>query len=136
MKRMMILMAVGLMFVACQAGARDAVATWTAPVDEKAGGVMGRAAYYDLRYKTTPPAADTLLWWQNAARVPNLPVPSVAGAQDSVEMTGLDPGVNYYFVIVAVDSAGNRSFFSNTAHLAALDMMRPATIGGFTVRPK
>ena len=124
------LIVLGLAFLACKSSARDAALVWTAPGDD---GMTGRATFYDARYKSVPVAGtDTLTWWLNAAQVQNLPIPGVAGTIDSVRTTGL-PDTDLYFIIVTVDDAGNRSYFSNVAYLSGLDIARPAAIRGLVI---
>jgi hypothetical protein len=133
MKRWIAAAALAAVFAcAGNASARDSVLLWTAPGDD---GMVGRATRYDLRYKSVNIAGtDTLGWW-NAAGAISTPIPAAAGVVDSAVVTGLGNGA-YYFVIVAVDDAGNRSNFSNVAILDLLDVIKPAPIGGLIARPR
>lgn len=128
MNKKLIIAVAAALALAPKASARDAVVIWTAPGDD---GMVGRATSYELRMKTVPIAGtDTLSWWNNSATVIT-GVPSVAGAKDSALVAVLDPVRDYYFVIVAVDDAGNRSFYSNVAKLLAMptpDTARPAAV--------
>ena len=128
MNKVLLVLALAAVAGTChrEAQARDAVCVWTAPGDD---GNVGRAASYELRFKTVPPAAgDTLTWWNNAAGVV-VPVPSVAGAADSARVTGLVAGSSYFFLVRAIDEAGNIGDWSNVAVLQALDVARPGRIG-------
>ncbi|HEX7077290.1 MAG TPA: fibronectin type III domain-containing protein [Candidatus Eisenbacteria bacterium] len=102
---------------------------WTATGDDS---TAGRASAYDLRYRTSAPSTDTLSWWNAATKVPSgsLPVPSVSGSTDSTRVTGLTPGTTYYFVLRAVDDAGNWSGYSNVASAATLFCDAPTTAPG------
>jgi len=106
---------------------------WTAGGDD---GAAGRATYYELRYASGPPSgADSGsvdAWWGGALPVGAMPAPSTSGSTDSVRVTGLTPGMTYYFVIRAVDDGGNRSSFSNLAQGSTLYCAAPTTApGGF-----
>lgn len=107
----------------------DSMATllWNAPGDD---GGTGRAARYELRYRTAPiSSTDTLSWWNAATAVSGLPTPSPAGATDSVVVRGLDPQQIYYFIVRAADEVFNWSGFSNLAirHRVS-DVTPPAAI--------
>lgn len=136
MKRFGAVLVLLALFAVSIASARDAVLTWTAPGDD---GMAGRATSYDLRYKTVPiSGADTTAWFANAAIIVTLS-PSVAGARDSVVMTGLDATRDYYFCLRAADEVPNWSFYSNVVRLVALpapDIVRPSTIWDMGVRPR
>lgn len=89
------------------------VLQWTAPGDD---GSTGRAASYDLRYRTTPVSGtDTTSWWNGATTVSGEPTPGNAGATDSMRVRGLTPLTTYYFIIRAADEVPNWSGYSNVA---------------------
>lgn len=89
------------------------VLQWTAPGDD---GSVGRATSYDLRYRTTAiSGTDTLTWWNGATQVSGEPIPSTAGATDSMRVRGLIPLTTYYFIIKAGDEVPNWSGYSNVA---------------------
>jgi hypothetical protein len=72
--------------------------------------MSGRAVRYDLRM------SDQAITEANFARATSIPIymiPSPAGRPDSVTMTGVNPGVTYYFALKTVDEAGNWSGVSN-----------------------
>jgi len=95
---------------------------WEAGGDD---GTVGRATAYELRYRTSAPAAgDTVSWW-NGATPASAGIPSNSGVTDSTRVTGLTPGVTYYFIIRAVDEWQNRSAFSNVATAATYDCDEP-----------
>ncbi len=86
--------------------------TWTATGDDPGG--VGTAASYEVRYSTSPILTD--LDWLAASIAPGLvPVPSVAGSAEAMTVTGLVPGVDYWFAIRATDDAAY-SVLSNTDH--------------------
>jgi hypothetical protein len=96
---------------------------WTAPGDD---GLAGRAARYQLRYRTVAIAGtDTLSWWNAATAVAGLPTPGIAGATDSVTVTGLDPTATYYFIVIAADEVPNWSGYSNVAIRPPVTDTRP-----------
>ncbi|HKB07987.1 MAG TPA: S8 family serine peptidase, partial [Candidatus Polarisedimenticolia bacterium] len=75
--------------------------TWTATGDD---GNVGTAAFYDLRYATTP--IDDA-GFASATQVQGVPAPAAAGSAERFEVTGLDPDTIYYFAIKAMDEWGN-----------------------------
>jgi hypothetical protein len=108
------------------------VLQWTAPGDD---GTVGRAASYDLRYRTTSiTGTDTLGWWNSATPATGEPLPGVSGATDSLRVRGLLPVTTYYFVIRAADEVPNWSGFSNLAVKATSgDVIAPAAITTLTI---
>ncbi len=80
---------------------------WTTPGDD---GILGRATRYDLRYSTFPMTAVT---FATATVVKGLQAPKAAGVRDSFTVTGLTPGVIYYFALKTMDDASNWSHLSN-----------------------
>jgi subtilisin family serine protease len=86
--------------------------TWTATGDD---GTAGRAAYYDVRYSTSPITAAN---WSSASRASGEPAPRAAGSADGSAVSGLEPGTLYYFAMKVKDNAGNESGLSNVAQLA------------------
>lgn len=111
----------------------SATLVWTAPGDD---GTLGRAALYDLRVSANPIAgADTLSWW-NAATLVNMSgrLPALAGALDSMVVTGLLPSTRYYAVIRAGDEVPNWSGFSNVAVIDTRDAIAPIRVSD--LRPR
>lgn len=82
--------------------------TWTATGDD---GSSGKASAYDIRYRTAPITDSN---WVSATSVISPPLPSQAGAQESLAVTNL-PGGTYYFAIRAFDDAFQFSELSNQA---------------------
>jgi hypothetical protein len=101
---------------------------WTATGDDS---TSGRATAYQLKYSTTNPGGGSLdTWWnQTATSVPGaqLPTPRTSGSTDSVRVAGLATGTTYYFVIRAVDDAGNASGYSNVASSATASCSAPTS---------
>lgn len=98
---------------------------WTAPGDDS---TSGRAAVYDLRYWGRPITAAN---FDSAARFAATPPPSVAGALDSVVVSGLAPLTDYWFALKTADEVGNWSLISNVVMVttaAAADTTRPAWV--------
>jgi hypothetical protein len=88
---------------------RSATLTWTASGDN---GTTGRAAFYDLRYATSPISGRT---WDTATRALAEPGPKLAGAAETFSIDGLDPSKTYYFALKVRDDMGNESALSNVA---------------------
>ena len=87
---------------------------WTAPGDD---GGAGSASMYELRYSTAPITAGNF----NAAKLAaGLPHPLLAGSAQSFEVAGLFFNTKYYFALVAIDEAGNRSALSNIVNATTL----------------
>ncbi len=83
--------------------------SWTATGDDSKDGT---AASYDVRYSTSPISESN---WSSSTQVSGEPTPSVTGSSESMTVSGLSPGVTYYFAIKAIDEAGNASGLSNVA---------------------
>ena len=81
--------------------------SWTSPGDD---GTSGTAASYDLRYSTSTINAGN---FASASLVPNEPTPAVAGTSQSVVVSGLLAGTQYFFALKTADSDGNVSGLSN-----------------------
>jgi hypothetical protein len=106
---------------------------WTAPGDD---GMTGRASRYDLRISTSPVAGtDTLSWW-NAATVVDMSgrVPAPAGAADSVAVSNLTAGTQYYAILRAGDEVPNWSGFSNVAVIDLRDSIPPSPVTNLRIR--
>jgi pimeloyl-ACP methyl ester carboxylesterase len=83
------------------------VLQWTAPDNE---GVS--ATTYIVRCQRTPPS---LTGWDSATVLTNSLVPSVTGATEKFEVTGLSVGEGIYFCVRSTDATGNESELSNEA---------------------
>jgi len=86
-----------------------------------------------MRYSRAPVGTDTLGWWNNAATyaVPGMPVPSLAGATDSVKVTLGAWNMTYYFLLMTCDEVPNCSGWSNVAVKntgAPTDILAPGNI--------
>jgi hypothetical protein len=82
---------------------------WSSPFDDD---ISGKAASFDLRYST---ATITAANFATATQVSGEPVPAAPGTPHTVNITGLNPGTQYYFAIKSTDVAGNTSAISNIA---------------------
>lgn len=81
--------------------------TWTAPGDD---GTTGTASAYVLKYSTGPISAGDF----NAARTyAQAWTPLAGGSGESKTLTGLTPGIRYFFALKAQDEAPNVSAMSN-----------------------
>ncbi|PYI56184.1 fibronectin type III domain-containing protein [Paenibacillus flagellatus] len=87
--------------------------SWTAKKD---GPGSGAAAFYDIRYSTSPITDGN---WASATQAQGEPSPGPAGTVQSYQVTGLSPGVLYYFALRSVDAGGNVSALSNAASWAS-----------------
>jgi hypothetical protein len=108
-----------------QATHNSVTLTWTTPGDDS---VSGTATQFDLRYSTAPITAAN---FAAATRWTATPVPSAAGATQSVTVTGLSASTTYYFAIKTADEVPNWAGISNVisrATLAAPDEVRPAKL--------
>jgi len=79
---------------------------WTSPGDD---GWLGRAAQYDVRVSRTPITESN---FSLAGKVAGFLVPA-AGRTETLMVTGLTPGVDYYFAVKTRDETGNWSAISN-----------------------
>ena len=71
---------------------------WTAPGDDGSAGI---AKSYDVRYSSTAPI--TLANFATAKKPTGIPVPHLPGTAESMTVSGLAPGVTYYFAVRALD---------------------------------
>ncbi len=83
--------------------------SWLSTGDDAATGIASR---YDMRYSTQE---ITVANFESALQVLGLPDPLVAGTLQEVNVTGLQPGRQYFFVMKVIDEAGNESDLSNQA---------------------
>lgn len=87
---------------------------WTAPSDAD----DFKTVYeYEIRYATD---SVTVAEWVDAILIPNNPVPQEPGTQESVWITGLQAGTEYYFGIKSTDFAGNWSDMSVIAYTVTM----------------
>ena len=81
--------------------------TWLATGDD---GSTGQASSYDLRYST---ALIDNSNFAAATQVTGLAPPAPQGSVESVVVSGLNPGTQYFLAVKAIDDAGNTSIISN-----------------------
>jgi uncharacterized delta-60 repeat protein len=86
---------------------------WTAPGDD---GQAGTASTYIVRYDTV---SITEASWDSASDVIGEPAPSPAGSAESMIVSALTPGQNYYFALKAQDEVPNTSSISNSPSATA-----------------
>ncbi len=96
-------------------GARTIDLAWTSPADY---GPLTHATSYMVKYSTD----DGALAGSFAGTTPDedAPVPSAAGAGESMSVSGLTPGTQYYFALKSVDEYDNVSALSNVAAIKTL----------------
>jgi hypothetical protein len=98
-----------------------AVFGWTAPGDD---GQTGTAYRYEIRYSTSPITSGN--WY--SATVATAPTPTAAGTHQSLTVTGLNPGGQYYFAIKSYDDAANVSFSTSSTAGFAAGVLTPSPI--------
>ncbi|MBN1351274.1 fibronectin type III domain-containing protein [candidate division KSB1 bacterium] len=103
---------------------------WTAPGDDGASG--DKIEKYELKYSNFLVEEDTLFWWGTASTPKSRPIPLTPGETQTFTVTGLDAYQNYYFLLRAIDDAGNVSAFSNMASGTAV----PVELSAFTAQPE
>lgn len=114
--------AVGDLLAATGDGHGEIDLTWTAVGDD---GTVGTATSYDIRYSLSTINNGT---WNSATRVNGEPAPQPAGTGEQFTVTGLEPGVTYYFAMKVADESGNESPLSNVTSAQPADMAPPAAI--------
>jgi len=82
---------------------------WTAPGDD---GWIGRAVAYDVRVSSAPITESN---FNRAAKVAGFIYPGEPGTTETMVVTGLTPGAEYYFAVKTKDEVGNWSAISNVA---------------------
>jgi formylglycine-generating enzyme required for sulfatase activity len=103
---------------------------WHAPGGD---GLTGRASTYDVRYSLS--ALQTAEDWEGAAQVEGEPAPGPRGTAETFQVTGLDPGVTYYFALKSADAAGNWSGLSNVASATTPSGNVPPTLTAGHITP-
>jgi len=86
---------------------------WTATGDD---GLNGTAAGYDIRFSRDPITPSN---FAQATRLSSLLLPGPPGTKQNFSITGLTPGMAYYFAVKTVDDKGNWSPMSNIATIVA-----------------
>lgn len=84
--------------------------SWTATADDDNDPNSGTAAYYEIRYATSPIDGTS---WAAATLVGNAPVPLPYSTAQSMEVKGLTHSTTYYFAMKAFDEWGNAGGLSN-----------------------
>ncbi len=82
--------------------------TWTASGDD---GASGKAAYYDVRYSTSPIDQRN---FDSVAQAAGEPQPQATGSRETFTASGLAFKTTYYFALKVFDEWGNGSKVSNT----------------------
>ena len=94
---------------------------WTASADDGADFSSGPAFSYDLRYRTDGTIIDAN--WDTATAVDGEPSPQSPGTAESMLVTGLASGTEFYFALRVIDESGNPSEISNTATARTIDSL-------------
>ncbi|MCD4671434.1 MAG: hypothetical protein K8R77_02115, partial [Anaerolineaceae bacterium] len=97
--------------------------SWNAPGDD---GNTGTATSYIVRYASS--AIDSQSAWDAATDVTGEPTPLVAGTAQSMTVSGLTPGLTYYFALRTLDDSNNLSDLSNSPSAQAKPVV-PVTEG-------
>ena len=86
---------------------------WTSVGDD---GSIGTATSYEVRYLPNDGVNTCAVDWASGSPINwGLPVPKIAGTEQSATLSGLVPGFDYLFCIAAIDDAGNYGAPSNDA---------------------
>lgn len=102
-----------------QATASNAVIlAWLASGDD---GTVGKASRYEVRYSTNPITANN---FTGATLALHPPQPLATGSAESLQVPGLFFLTKYYFALVVLDEAGNRSSVSNVVSTTTLGVPR------------
>lgn len=105
--RLAVLLVVGLGLFGQQASPACVTLSWTATGDD---GAVGTASFYDIRFSRSVITEDN---WAQSTRARVVPTPQPSGTPEEWLVSGLDPGVRYYFAIKAADENRNWSAISN-----------------------
>jgi hypothetical protein len=102
--------------------------SWTAPGDD---GSTGTATQYDIRFAKD---SITMESWAIAFQAGNEPTPQAAGTAESLVISGLNGGTQYYFAMRTADDVPNWSTLSNIASgMTSSDSVAPARITDLAV---
>jgi thiol-disulfide isomerase/thioredoxin len=104
---------------------RSVLVQWSAP--EAISGA--EPVSFDMRYATS--AMSTSGDWAKATVVTDLPAPASPGTFQHIVITGLDPGVDYYFAMRVRGRNGELSQFSSQIGARPIDTL---TLGTYQVR--
>ena len=104
-----------------------AILQWTAPGDD---GSLGQASDYDIRYSTAGPMDEAD--FAGATPVPvGVPSPGPSGTPETLNVTGLSPGTEYWFALRTADEVPNWSPVSNNVNVTTSpppDVSSPAQV--------
>lgn len=95
---------------------------WTATGDDN---LIGTATSYDIRYATS---SIDVTNWTTSTPVVNEPLPLESGNDQSMIVSGLQPGTRYYFTMKALDEVPNASGLSVTYSVQTLPIDNTAPI--------
>ncbi len=112
----------------CSPGAGDGNINlvWTSTGDD---GSSGTAILYDIKYSTS--VINLSNFDGISARASNPPLPLIAGSSQSMTLSGLTPGTNYYIAMKIYDDGGNPSLISNVVNCeASVDITTGGGDGG------
>jgi len=99
------------------------ILTWTAVGDD---GMEGQATSYEIKFSEEEITEDN---WTESELLSNPPQPSTSGTSETYVAYDLTPGINYFFVIKAIDENLNYAEISNNAQAEIfLDNIPPAAI--------
>jgi hypothetical protein len=101
--------------------------TWTAPGDD---GLEGTASQYDIRYSKFYIDPED---WSTALQTQNETNPKTGGERDSFVVSGLEAGVNYFFMLKAADEVPNWSDLSNCCSAMAYSELLMVSPQSFTI---
>lgn len=105
--------------------------TWKAPGND---GLSGTAAAYDVRYSLDSLATESD--FDSATAAAGEPLPAVRGTAQRFDVTGLESGTRYYFVLKTADASQNWSPLSNTAAATTPSGNIPPVLAGGSLSPE
>ncbi|MDX9856896.1 MAG: hypothetical protein RBT76_03815 [candidate division Zixibacteria bacterium] len=127
--RIAVLLVVGLCLCGQQALSACVTLSWTATGDD---GAVGTASFYDIRFSRSAITAEN---WSSATPARVIPNPKPAGAREEWLVSGLEPGVRYYFAIRAADEYRNWSDISNVISRRAPMQVCSGVVGNVDCDP-
>jgi uncharacterized delta-60 repeat protein len=98
--------------------------TWTAPGDN---GHNGTATGYWVKYSTAGPINASN--WASATNYTQTWVPARNGTTETHEVTGLTPGIKYWFAVEAYDDASNYGGVSNSINATTTAIAQVSGVG-------
>jgi len=131
MKRLYLLLFIPFLFYGCGQPNSNPVGVvitpplqWTAVGDD---GIIGTATSYEFRMSTDSVALFNS--FATATLIPNPPIPKVSGTAEMWSPTvTVELGTTYFFAVVVIDDAGNRSLVSNIARRTFPDNVAPSPV--------